>query len=111
MYAMKKQYEYARHDETGHSHFSRVVQKGVNKGTKVGCKYGACEDARNSPIPPFNTSKWWYREILCYSMNPASPPLPQDFLARGGKPSVHPKRKKPPTETPSAKRPRVVAPE
>ena len=72
MYAMKKQYEYARHEETGHSHFSRVVQKGVNKGTKVGCKYEANEDTRNLPIPPL-TSKWWYREILCYSINSAFP--------------------------------------
>ncbi len=52
MYAMKKQFEYARHDDTGHSHFSRVVKKGAREGAKTGCKYGACKDAGISPISP-----------------------------------------------------------
>ena len=65
MYAMKKQYEYARHDETGHSHFTRVVKKGAKKGTKTGCKHRACNNNGTLPLPPCLASTELYHEILC----------------------------------------------
>ena len=48
IYKMKKQYEYVRKDESGHSHFTRTVKKGPNAGKVVGCKYGASEDKGKS---------------------------------------------------------------
>ena len=52
MYAKKAQFDYARSDETGHSHFTRRVKKGAKRGTVVGCKHGAATDSGISPLLP-----------------------------------------------------------
>ena len=62
------------------------------------------------PLPCINVNVPWDLVIFTADV----PPLPQDFIDMGGKPSVQPKstkRKEAPTETPPSKKPRVVASE
>ena len=93
MYALKPQFEYARPDKTGRFHLKRLITKGTKQGTYTGCKHGATSDSGTLESLLLGLLQGFTWDIVLFDENNV-PPLPQDFLDMGGKPSTRPKSRK-----------------